>query len=66
VERGVVGLKSDPISPTPPPPPAMAFVLHGTGIGESFKATSPDLAALEVCLKGATFVYSHQSARLAA
>jgi hypothetical protein len=37
-----------------------------TGVGESFKAKPPDLAALEVCLKGATFVCSCQSARLTA
>jgi hypothetical protein len=34
--------------------PAAAFVLQATGIGESFKAKTPDLAASKVCPKGAT------------
>jgi hypothetical protein len=34
----------------------VALELQATGVGESFKAKLPDLAALEVCLKGAAFV----------
>jgi hypothetical protein len=48
-----------------PPPPAVTLELHATGVGESFKAKSTDLAALEVCLKGTASVCSRWSARLA-
>jgi hypothetical protein len=70
----VVDLQSDP----PPPhgrgctghhrwvidPPTVALCLQTIGIGESFKAKVPNLAALEGCLKGAAFVCSRRHARL--
>jgi hypothetical protein len=47
-------------------PPVVALELHATSIGESFKVKPPDLIALDVCLKGVTFVCSCWSVRLAA
>jgi hypothetical protein len=47
-------------------PPTVALCLQTIGIGESFKAKVPNLAALEGYLKGAAFVCSRRHARLAA
>jgi hypothetical protein len=44
----------------------VALYLQDTNVGESFKAKTSDLNVLEMCLKGAVFVCSRQSARLLA
>jgi hypothetical protein len=48
------------------PSPVVAFELYASSLGESFKSKPPDLAALEVCLKGAASRCPRWSARLAA
>jgi hypothetical protein len=73
VAHEVVDLQSDcVVSPALPPAVVDALVvnvgssttamvaleLHATGLGESFKAKPPDLAASEVCTKGAASTYS--------
>jgi hypothetical protein len=46
-------------------PPSMALELQAIGVGESFMAKLPDIAALETDRKGSTFICDCRSARLA-
>jgi hypothetical protein len=44
------------------PTPVVALELQASGFGECIKTKLPDLAALEVCPKGAASVCSRRSA----
>jgi hypothetical protein len=47
-------------------PPSVALELLALGVGGSFKAKPPHIAALEVGRKGVAFMCARQNARLAA